>query len=296
MIKLGKTFKFLAHNIYGALFKSAFYRQAVNYKVSKVLISFFLALLVAYSLPLVNIYSKIFSIDLINPENSISKKIEHFIQQVPDFSIVDGKIQINDEGAIEIQDYQSKELLVVFNKIDAKQKEGAIFFGPEGVFIKESALKSYIINLFDLPYNDLMQKNKAPKYEYLSYSSFENIDVSSSIIRSSITSMVQTYDIKYYLMISAYFVLANFALLMAQIIIFTFLAISVLGTRKLRYRNVFVLTATAFIPYFILEVINIVTYKQSYLLNSYPYSFIIFVVINSYFVRFASLSIRGQKQ
>ncbi|MBT4921538.1 MAG: DUF1189 family protein [Rickettsiales bacterium] len=296
MLKLGKQFKLVIYNIYRALFKSDFYQEVVSYKISSVLISFFMVLLLAYSLPLLNVLSKFASIDLVNPENRISKEIEGFIQQVPDFSIEAGKITIANEEVIQIYDYQKENILVEFSQTAVSQKEGAVFFGEEGVFIQEYAIKDYLLNLFDLPHNTVMSQNQKFQYDYLAYSEFDDIEVSSSIIRSAIINMVQTYGIKSYVLMFLYFVTANFLLLIAQIIVFSFFAITIVGKNKLKYRDIFILTASAFIPHLILETINILTYKQSYLLNSSPYSFIIFVVVNGYFVRFAVLSFLGKNK
>ena len=141
MLKLGKQFKLVIYNIYRALFKSDFYQEVVSYKISSVLISFFMVLLLAYSLPLLNVLSKFASIDLVNPENRISKEIEGFIQQVPDFSIEAGKITIANEEVIQIYDYQKENILVEFSQTAVSQKEGAVFLEKREFLFRNMRLK-----------------------------------------------------------------------------------------------------------------------------------------------------------
>ncbi|MBL6785083.1 MAG: DUF1189 family protein [Rickettsiales bacterium] len=291
MAKLHHIIFFLAQNVYGSLFKASFYRKAIDYKLKFVLLSFFTILFLAYSVPLSKIYLKIFSIDLVNPNNQISNEIDSFIQQVPKFSISEGKFDVETKEVIEIRNYNKDEVIVVFNQAKSAKPESAIFFADNGVYLEEEQIKDYVINLFDLPENNKLFGDLKENYSFVSYEQFNDIDVSSVVLRDFVTSLIAEYDLKYLFLISFYFVFANFLVLIAQITIFSFLTLTILGRYKIKYKNIFTITSVAFIPFLLLEIINIITFKQSFILNSYPYSFVVFIAVNTYFVRFAANSI-----
>ena len=295
MINISKNILIFIKHIFGSLFKSSFYRSALNFKLSKVLLIYFFLLLLAYLIPFFSIFNKITSIDLINPENLISKKVNHWIDQLPSFNIKDGKIELQEEEKIEVMQYESNESVIVFNTKEQSQKEGAVFFTSDGLYFHDANVSAVISDLFEIPQNNFLYSSSKKDYSFVSYDNFENIDITSDFVRSVVTEIVGKYDHKYYLIVSLYFVFVNFIILLVQITIFTFLTISILGSNKLKYYKIYILTACAFIPYFILEIINILTFKQSYLLNSYPSSFIIFLLVNCYFVRFAAKSISNIK-
>ncbi len=291
MINISKNALIFIKYIFGSLFKESFYRDAINFRLSRILILYFVILFMAYMVPFTSVFSKFVSIDLVNPNNLISKKIDHVISQIPSFDIKDGKINNEDIGQITITEYQNHDDIIVFDTKELQSKTGALYFGSNGLYYNELVLSYFITNLFEIPSRNFISSNHDKVYEFLSYDNFEDISISSNYVRSLMIDILAKYDRKYILIVSLYFVIAKFFILLVQITIFTFLAIAVFGPNKQKYYKTFVLTTCAFIPYFILELVNIITYKQSFILNTYPSSFLIFLFVNFYFVRFAAKSI-----
>ena len=130
---------------YGALFNPRIYRKVINEKLSCILLPFLLIILLSHIIPSISIYKKFTGIDLVNPSNDLSKRIINFIDQLPESSIKEGELFIENNNIVKITDQESNKLLVEFNK-EKKGKgdfSGVLLFGPDGIYYNEARIIIY---------------------------------------------------------------------------------------------------------------------------------------------------------
>ena len=291
MAKGKKKLKSVKYNsfiskLYGLLFSSDFYNEILKKKLSEVILPFLVIFFLAYLVPVYYIYKQIVTIDLLTPQNQLSQEIIDFIDQIPQGEVRNGELILTNEQIYQIYKNSTQDVLVEINKEKKNNSgfQGALLLAFDGIYYHEYKTITFFLNLFDVPFNPAVL-NKSQQYNYISYKDLPVFSFSRDIIIDELNILLKEYkQIKNFFKFVVFLTLPTFVEILFKIFIFSIFLGLILGNKQLKLKQNFKLTAAIFMPYVLFEAIDIMFFKQSYLMNVTPYSTIFFIIVNGYFI------------